>query len=169
MNVNKVILIGRLTKDPEVRSTTSGQTVTSISVATSRSWKDQAGQKQEKTEFHNVVAWAKRGEVIAQYFTKGQEIFVEGHLETRNWDDKATGKKMYRTEVILDNFEFGAKPGGGGYSNPSANAAPAAAAGVATGAAATTAAQPKQAPTDDIPTINLDDEKDDVNIEDVPF
>lgn len=169
MNVNKVILIGRLTKDPEVRSTTSGQTVTSISVATSRSWKDQAGQKQEKTEFHNVVAWAKRGEVIAQYFTKGQEIFVEGRLETRNWDDKATGKKMYRTEVILDNFEFGAKPGGSGYSNPGANAAPAAAAGVATGTAATTAAQPKQTPTDDIPTINLDDEKDDVNIEDVPF
>lgn len=172
MNVNKVILIGRLTKDPEVRSTTSGQTVTSISVATSRSWKDQAGQKQEKTEFHNVVAWAKRGEVIAQYFTKGQEIFVEGHLETRNWDDKATGKKMYRTEVILDNFEFGAKPGGGGggYANSGAAAVPAAAAGVAAGTAATAAPQQsKPVPTDDIPTINLDDEKDDVNIEDVPF
>lgn len=173
MNVNKVILIGRLTKDPEVRSTTSGQTVTSISVATSRSWKDQAGQKQEKTEFHNIVAWAKRGEVIAQYFTKGQEIFVEGHLETRNWDDKATGKKMYRTEVILDNFEFGAKPGGGGgggsyaNQNPSATVAPAAAAGVAAGVA--TAPQAKPTPTEDIPTINLDDEKDDVNIEDVPF
>jgi single-strand DNA-binding protein len=99
MNVNKAMIIGRLVRDPEVRSTPSGQTVTNISVATSYTWKDQSGQKQEKTEYHNVVAWAKRGEVIAQYFVKGQEIYVEGRLETRNWEDKETGKKMYRTEI----------------------------------------------------------------------
>ncbi len=110
MNVNKAIIVGRLTRDPEVRTTPSGQTVTNFTVATSTTWKDQNGQPQEKTEFHNVVAWGRRGEVIGQYVTKGQELYVEGRLETRSWDDQETGKKMYRTEIILENFEFGAKP-----------------------------------------------------------
>jgi len=161
MNLNKVMLIGRLVRDPEVRTTPSGQTVTSISVATSYTWKDQSGTKQEKTEFHNVVAWAKRGEVIAQYFVKGQEIYVEGRLETRSWEDKDSGKKMYRTEIILDNFEFGAKPGAGG--TPAG--APAAAASAT--ATPTPAAKPKET-EEEIPTINLEEE-DDVKIEDVPF
>lgn len=165
MNVNKAIIIGRLVRDPEVRTTTSGQTVTSISVATSYTWKDQSGQKQEKTEFHNVVAWAKRGEVIAQYFVKGQEIYVEGRLETRSWEDKDCGKKMYRTEIVLDNFEFGAKPTGATGGSPSAqSAAPAAAATAAPAAAATTANKAEEK----IPTINLEEE-DEVKIEDVPF
>ena len=110
MNVNKAIIVGRLTRDPEVRTTPSGQTVTNFTIATSTTWKDQSGQPQEKTEFHNVVAWGRRGEVIGQYVTKGQELYVEGRLETRSWDDQETGKKMYRTEIILENFEFGAKP-----------------------------------------------------------
>ncbi len=110
MNVNKVMIVGRLTRDPEVRTTPNGQTVTNFSVATSTTWKDQNGQPQEKTEFHNVVAWGRRGEVIGQYVIKGQELYVEGRLETRSWDDQETGKKMYRTEIILENFEFGAKP-----------------------------------------------------------
>ena len=161
MNLNKVMLIGRLVRDPEVRTTPSGQTVTSISVATSYTWKDQSGTQQEKTEFHNVVAWAKRGEVIAQYFVKGQEIYVEGRLETRSWEDKDSGKKMYRTEIILDNFEFGAKPGAGGASA----GAPAATASAT--ATPTPAAKPKET-EEEIPTINLEEE-DDVKIEDVPF
>jgi single-strand DNA-binding protein len=165
MNVNKAIIVGRLVRDPELRTTQNGQTVANLSVATSTQWKDQSGQKQEKTEFHNVVAWGKQGEVIGQYFVKGQEIYVEGRLETRSWDDKETGKKMYRTEIVLEKFEFGAKPAGasaqGNYNNSGARqaAAPAAA---ATGAAATTT-------KDEIPTINLDDETEEIKIEDVPF
>lgn len=162
MNVNKAIVVGRLTRDPEVRTTPSGQTVTNFSLATSSKWKGQDGQQNEKTEFHNIVAWGKRGEVIGQYVKKGQELFVEGRLETRNWEDKDTGKKMYRTDIILDNFEFGAKAGaggqsqGGGYNNQqNNNSAPAAA--------------PQQPKEEEIPTINLDDEADEVKIEDVPF
>lgn len=161
MNVNKAIIVGRLTRDPEMRTTPSGQTVANFSIATSSKWKGQDGQQQERTEFHNVVAWGRRGEVIGQYVTKGQELFVEGRLETRSWDDKETGKKMYRTEIIMDNFEFGAKPGGGNAQGNYAaaptqnqNAAP--------------AAQP-QAKEEEIPTINLDDEQEEVKIEDVPF
>jgi single-strand DNA-binding protein len=166
MNVNKAIIVGRLTRDPEVRTTPSGQTVTNFSLATSTKWKGQDGQQNEKTEFHNIVAWGKRGEVIGQYVVKGQELFVEGRLETRSWDDKDTGKKMYRTEIILDNFEFGAKAGAGGGGNANQNnynnnkqqqnTAPA-------------AAQPAQQQEEEIPTINLDDEADEVKIEDVPF
>lgn len=111
MNINKAIIVGRITNDLELKSTSTGREVLSFSVATNRTWKDQAGTKQEKTEFHNIVAWGKQAQTIAQYFVKGQEIFVEGHLETRSWDDETTKKKMYRTEVILDSFDFGARPG----------------------------------------------------------
>lgn len=156
MNVNKVIIVGRLTRDPELRTTPAGQTVANFSVATSRQWKDQSGQKQEKTEFHNVVAWGRQGEVIGQYFVKGQEIYVEGRLETRSWDDKETGKKIYRTEIILEKFEFGAKPTGGGQT-PQRTPRP--------------AAKPQNANAkkdEEIPTINLDDDQE-IRIEDVPF
>jgi len=132
MNLNKVMLVGRITQDLELKATTTGREVLNFSVATNRTWKDQAGQRQEKTEFHNIVAWGPQAKTVAQYFVKGQEIYVEGHLETRNWDDEASGKKMYRTEVILDKFEFGAKPGmggqggGGNYNaSPAAQTAPA--------------------------------------------
>ncbi len=158
MNVNKVIIVGRLTRDPEKRTTQTGTTITNFSVATSTKWKGQDGQQNEKTEFHNVIAWGKRGEVIAQYMTKGQEIYVEGRLETSSWDDKETGKKMYRTEIIMENFEFGAKPSGTNTNNNdynNQNKAPTA-----------TPTEPKE---EEIPTINLDDEADEVKIEDVPF
>ncbi len=159
MNVNKAIIVGRLTRDPEVRTTPNGQTVANFSLATSTSWKGQDGQQQERTEFHNIVAWGRRGEVIGQYVTKGQELFVEGRLETRSWEDKETGKKMYRTEIIMDNFEFGAKPAGStnnnNYNAPQPQGQP------------TTA--PKAQKEEEIPTINLDDEQDEIKIEDVPF
>ena len=175
MNVNKVIIIGRLTRDPELRSTPSGRQVASLSVATSFRYKDQSGQQQERTEFHNVVAWGKQAEVIAQYFVKGQEIYVEGRLETRNWDDKDSGKKMYRTEIILEKFEFGAKPQGAnsGYGNNSSaqqnNNASSAEAGNDNSAKDNSPKSETQVEDEDIPTINLDDEQDDVKIEDVPF
>ena len=158
MNVNKVIIVGRLTRDPEKRTTQTGTTITNFSVATSTKWKGQDGQQNEKTEFHNVIAWGKRGEVIAQYMTKGQEIYVEGRLETSSWDDKETGKKMYRTEIIMENFEFGAKPSGTNTNNNDYN-----------NQNKTPTATPTKPKEEEIPTINLDDEADEVKIEDVPF
>lgn len=110
MNLNKVLLIGRLTQDPEVRTTPGGQQVSTFSVATNRVWIDQSGQKQEKTEFHNVVSWRKLAERVGKYLIKGQEVFVEGRMETRSWEGP-DGAKKYRTEIVADRVEFGAKPG----------------------------------------------------------
>ncbi|MCK4635532.1 MAG: single-stranded DNA-binding protein [Candidatus Moranbacteria bacterium] len=162
MNVNKAIVIGRLTRDPEVRTTPAGRTLTKFSVATSNKWKGQDGQMNEKTEFHNVIAWGKRGEVIGQYMQKGQEIYVEGRLETQSWDDKDSGKKMYRTEINLENFEFGAKAGGGSSQNNSNNAPQ-------NQNVNATTPQNNAVVEEEIPTINLDEEQDEVKIEDVPF
>lgn len=103
MDLNKVMLIGRLTRDPESRTTPQGVTVCNFSIATSRAWKDQQGNPQERTEFHNIVAWRRLGEICAQYLAKGRQIYLEGHLETRSWEDQ-TGQKKYRTEVIADNM-----------------------------------------------------------------
>ncbi len=112
MDLNKVMIIGRLTRDPEVKSTPSGQTVANFSVATSMKWKDQSGGDKEKTEFHNVVAWRKLAEIIGQYLKKGSQVYLEGRLETRNWDGD-DGKKRYRTEIIADNMiMLGGRPGG---------------------------------------------------------
>ena len=112
--VNKVILIGNLGRDPEVRSTPSGQPVASFTLATSRRWKDKNGQRQEQTEWHQIVVWGKQAEIAGQYLTKGKQIFLEGRLQTRSWDDRQTGEKRYRTEVVCDNFQMLGSRGGGG-------------------------------------------------------
>jgi single-strand DNA-binding protein len=104
--VNKVILVGNLGRDPEVRSTPSGQPVATFSLATNRRWKDQSGNRQEQTEWHNIVCWGRQAEVAGQYLTKGKQIYVEGRLQTRSWDDKQSGEKKYRTEVICENFQM---------------------------------------------------------------
>ena len=104
MDLNKVMLIGRLTRDPESRTTPQGVTVTNFSIATGRVWKDQSGKQQEQTEFHNIVAWRRLGEICAQYLKKGRQVYLEGHLQTRSWDDQQSGQKRYRTEVVLDNM-----------------------------------------------------------------
>ena len=112
--VNKVILIGNLGKDPEVRSTTSGQPVASFTLATSRRWRDKNGQKQEQTEWHQIVCFGKQAEIAGQYLTKGKQIYVEGRIQTRSWDDRQSGEKKYRTEIICDNFQMLGGRGGGG-------------------------------------------------------
>jgi single-strand DNA-binding protein len=113
--INKVILVGNLGRDPEVRSTPSGQPVASFTLATTRKWKDKSGQRQEQTEWHQIVCWGRQAEVAGQYLTKGKQIYVEGRLQTRSWDDKTSGEKRYRTEVICDNFQMlGSRSGGGG-------------------------------------------------------
>jgi len=111
--LNKVMLIGNLGRDPEVRSIPSGQQVASFTLATNRRWTDKAGQRQEQTEWHQIVCWGKLAEVAAQYLTKGKQIFVEGRIQTRSWDDRQTGEKKYRTEIIADNFQMLGQRGGG--------------------------------------------------------
>jgi len=100
-SLNRAQIIGNLTRDPEVRSTPSGQQVANFGVATSRQWTDAQGTKQEKTEFHNVVAWGKLGEICGQYLAKGKKVFIEGRLETREWETPE-GQKRQRTEIIAD-------------------------------------------------------------------
>jgi single-strand DNA-binding protein len=103
MDLNKVMLIGRLTQDPEVKQLPSGQSVCSNAVATGRRWKNQAGELQEKTEFNNVVFWRKLAEIVGQYCKKGSKLYIEGHLETRSWEAQ-DGTKRYRTEIVADNM-----------------------------------------------------------------
>lgn len=107
MYLNKVLLYGNLTRDPELKSLPSGTQVANFAVATNRVYKDKNGAKQESVEYHNIVSFGKQAEVITQYLKKGRGIFVEGRIQTRSWDDKASGQKRYRTEVVLENFQFG--------------------------------------------------------------
>ncbi len=103
MDLNKVMLIGNVTQDPEVRTTPNGTSVTSFGLATNFFWTDQSGSKQEKVEFHNIVAWRRLAEIIGQYVHKGSKLYIEGRLQTRSWDDQS-GNKRYRTEVIAENM-----------------------------------------------------------------
>lgn len=112
MYLNKVIILGNLTRDPELRALPSGIKVASFSLATNRTWKDQSGKKQDATEYHNIVAFGKLAELIGQYSKKGSSLYVEGRLQTRSWDDKTSGEKKYRTEIVMESFQFGPRPAG---------------------------------------------------------
>ncbi len=104
MDLNRATILGRLTRDPEAKTTTTGKTVVNMGVATGRVWVDAGGNKQEKTEFHNCVIWGKLADIAAQYLTKGRKVYLEGRLETRNWVGKEDNVKHYRTEIIVDNL-----------------------------------------------------------------
>lgn len=112
MYLNKAIVIGNLTRDPELRSLPSGIKVCSFSVATNRVWKDKNGARQESADYHNVVVFGRQAETVAQYMKKGSSILVEGRMQTRSWDDKNSGEKKYRTEIIADRTQFGPKGSG---------------------------------------------------------
>ena len=116
MNFNKAFVLGNITRDPESRTTPSGQTVTNFGVATNRFYTDQQNQKQQKVEFHNIVAWGKLGDICAQYLKRGQLVFIEGRIETRTWDGP-DGTKKFKTEIIIENMQMGPKIGGGGRSD----------------------------------------------------
>jgi single-strand DNA-binding protein len=105
MSVNKVILLGRLGQDPELKYTPGGSPVCNFSLATTESWTDKSGQKQEKTEWHRVVVWGKLAELCNQYLAKGRQAFLEGRLQTRSWDDK-DGNKRYTTEILASTVQF---------------------------------------------------------------
>ena len=150
MYLNKVLLYGNLTRDPELKALPSGGQVANFGMATNRVFKDKSGQKQEVTEFHNVVAFGRTAEVIAQYCKKGRPIYVEGRLQTRTWDDKENGKKNYRTEIIVDTFQFGADGGKGG-----------------SGASASSSTHEEQQAPSGADEIKYPDEE--INPEDIPF
>ena len=157
MNLNRAMIIGNVTRDPEARTTTTGTNVCSFGVATNHVWKDAQGQKQEKVEFHNVVAWGKLAEICGQYLARGRKVYVEGRLQTREWDGK-DGIKRNRTEIVAENMILLDRPaaGGVGMPRPMPNAAPDAdlPAGRQVPAAAP---MPAAAPDDEI------------KIEDIPF
>ncbi len=151
MYLNKVIIIGNLTRDPELKALPSGVQVTNIGVATNRTWKDKEGNKQEAVEFHNVVSFGRTAEIINQYLKKGSSVLIEGRLQTRSWDDKETGKKMYRTEIVTEKMQFGPRRDGGG-SAPTSAPAP--------------VANKQEAPAEPKTVEYPDDE---INPEDIPF
>ncbi|MCD6149178.1 single-stranded DNA-binding protein [bacterium] len=174
MNVNKAILVGRVTRDPDVRNTASGQAVTNIGLATNNYWTDKAGQKQEKTEFHNIVLWGRLAEIAGQYLIKGQEAYIEGRIETRTYTGK-DGAERRVTEIVAENMQLGSRPRGADYnasgaSQPNQSGQPSQSQTQNRSQAQSQSQDKKQAPDENIPTINLDDdEQDEVKIEDVPF
>ncbi len=145
MNLNKAIIIGNLTQDPETKNTPNGQTVSSFTVATNRVWNNPQGEKQEQAEFHNVVAWGRLAEIVSQYLAKGRLCMVEGRIQTRSWDDQS-GNRHWKTEIIAENIQLGPRGGNGGdnYSQAQSNAQ---------------AAKP----------VKSEDSDEDIKIEDIPF
>lgn len=150
--MNKVLLYGNLTRDPELRSLPSGGQVCSFGLATNRVWRDKEGQKQEQVEFHNIVVFGRQAETCAQYLKKGSSAIIEGRIQTRSWDSPEKGKQ-YRTEIIADRVEFGARSSGssGGSGAPAASVSDAEA--------------PQKAPKDDA----IDYPQEDINPDDIPF
>lgn len=151
MYLNKAIIIGNLTRDPELKSLPSGIKVCSFSLATNRVWKDKNGAKQESSDYHNVVVFGRQAETVAQYMKKGNSILVEGRIQTRSWDDKSSGEKKYRTEIVADRTQFGPKGSGGSNGGTSSTAGEA----------------PKAQGPDDMDSIEYPEE--DINPEDIPF
>lgn len=148
MYLNRAILIGNLTRDPELKSLPSGIQVATIGLATNRVWKDKNGAKQEDTQYHNVVVFGRQAETAAQFLRKGSSVLVEGRMQTRSWESP-DGKKNYRTEIVADRLQFGPRPGGG--------------------AAAAAAPAPK---TDDQPAPPIDTieyPEENINVDDIPF
>ncbi|OGY61088.1 MAG: single-stranded DNA-binding protein [Candidatus Colwellbacteria bacterium RIFCSPLOWO2_12_FULL_46_17] len=149
MNLNKVVLIGRLTADPELRTTPSGAHVTSFSIATNRNWADKDGNKREETEFHNIVAWGRQADVVNQFSKKGNLIMIEGRLQTRSWEGK-DGQTRKTTEIVAERIQLGPR-----------------AAGTATRSAGSEDKTETDNKQEDMPVIDLD--SDDIKPEDLPF
>ena len=156
MNFNKAFILGNVTRDPELRTTPSGQTVASFGIATNRFYKDKQGGPQRSTEFHNIVAWGRLGEICHQYLKKGSLVFVEGRLQTRSWQDQNSGQKRFRTEIVALSMQLGPRFAGAGA--PSA-ASPA--------AAAEEASQPQ--PPEPLETVELPGDEDEIKPEEIPF
>jgi len=148
---NKVILMGNLTRDPETRTTPNGQSVTSFSLAVNRTWRGQDGSQQESVSYIDCVAWGKPGEIIAQYLGKGRAILVSGRLDQRSWEDKESGQKRSKVEVVVEDFNFVDGRGGDGGGNQSGGGS----------------SQPKGKPSNDDTVIN--DVDGSINLDEIPF
>lgn len=147
MYLNKALVIGNLTRDPEMKSLPSGIQVTTFSVATNRTWKDKNGAKQESADYHNIVVFGRQAETVSQFLRKGSSVLVEGRMQTRSWDGP-DGKKNYRTEIVADRVQFGPRSSGAGAS----------------------ASAPKQDEKQDAPPIEtIDYPEESVNLDDIPF
>jgi len=149
MYLNKALLYGNLTRDPELRALPSGMNVVNFSIATNRTFKDRDGKKQEQTDFHNIVVFGRQADTVNQYLKKGSAVFVEGRMQTRSWEKE--GQKMYRTEVVADRVQFGPRAGGGGGGNRSQDA------------------QPDEHDSGSGGGAGIDYPKDDINPDDIPF
>lgn len=154
MYINKALIYGNLTRDPETRALPNGTAVTSFSVATNRVYKDKNGAKQESTDFHNIVVFGRQAETVSQYLRKGSAAYVEGRIQTRSWDDK-DGTKKYRTEIVADRIQFGPRAGG------------ASAGGASYGSNAPKANAPERQAPEAMDTIEYPEE--DINPDDIPF
>lgn len=140
MNVNKAIVMGNLTRDPETRTLPSGQTVTSFSLATNRFWTDkESGEKKKQAEYHNIIAWGRLGEISQKFLKKGGLVYIEGRLQTKNWQDPQ-GNKKTRTEIVAEMLQFGPKSGGDGIKQSE-----------------------KEKPSEESPV------SDEINVEEIPF
>lgn len=148
MYLNRAIIIGNLTRDPELKTLPSGISVVSFGVATNRVWKDKNNQKQESTDFHNIVVFGRQAETSAQYLRKGASVLVEGRIQTRSWD-APDGTKKYRTEIVADRIQFGPRPTGGAAS------------------VEVSAGSSKQQDTPSVDAIEYPE--DNINVDDIPF
>lgn len=158
MYLNKAIVFGNLTKDPEIKALPSGIKVASFGIATNRVWKDKEGRKQESADFHNIVLFGKQAELAGQYLKKGSSLLVEGRMQTRSWDAQ-DGTKKYRTEIVAEKMQFGprtAGPSTGGAYEPKSE-----------GGASSSGASVKASKEDSGPAIQYPEEE--INIEDIPF
>lgn len=159
MNLNKVFLIGRLTADPQLRTTPGGQSVASFGMATNRVWTDKQGKKQEDVQFHNVVVWGRQAEIASQFLKKGSMAMVEGRLQNRTWQDKQ-GQNRTTTEVVCERMQFGPRAAGSfGESNSRASGMPA--------AGARDAAPSDESLHEELPEISIDEG--DIKPEHIPF
>lgn len=158
MYLNKVLLYGNLTRDPELKALPSGQQVASFGIATNRTFKNKEGQQQDQTEFHNIVAFGRTAEVMGQYLKKGRPVFIEGRIQTRSWDKD--GQKQYRTEIVVDSFQFGPQAAGTGAPSGAAPASRPA-------APSAQAAGPDDFGASSGDSIQYPD--DEINPEDIPF
>jgi single-strand DNA-binding protein len=159
MNLNKVLIVGRMTADPQLRTTPGGQSVTTIGIATNRVWNDKNNQRQEETEFHNVVLWGRQAEIAGQYLKKGATVLIEGRLRTRSWTDK-TGQQKRTTEIMAERLQLGPRPGGSGGAGGQG--------GSWQGGGAPASAGPSRPAAEEIPVISLDEEPE-IKPEEIPF
>ena len=168
MYLNKALVIGNLTRDPEVRALPSGIKVCTFSVATNRVWKDKNNVKQESVDYHNVVVFGRQAETSAQYLKKGSNVLVEGRMQTRSWD-ATDGQKNYRTEIVADRIQFGTRPAAGGAPFTQSGASSSAVTEAGHGDSDMASHSGPTASSKDMPSDAIEYPEEEINPDDIPF